>query len=220
MPPIFRPWNTTSFGHLSTAKTDQWRSAFTTGIPHRRFSIWTFRSSDLRTTEQYRPPGGETHARPWRPRPATCRSATTTVPSPARSGISSFAVSFVDSTASNRRISRGISASIRSPNRANPDKASLGGGLDGDRGLLILRRRGPAARGALPVLLRPFDRLPEAHEHEGDARELGPIDERRVPEAREAGPDREDGRTPHDVRVVREAVTDQARQRGSRQRPG
>lgn len=116
IPAIFRgpavpscagPSITTSLGHLSLAGTPYPLTASLTASPATSGTqpqaavgqVWSGRS----TTENNKAcPGGDTHERPSRPRPAVCSSATTTVhsgtPAPAKDSASSLVDSAADRT--------------------------------------------------------------------------------------------------------------------------
>src|SRR5207247_14686 len=89
-------------------------------------------SSGWRTRETYSPPGGDAHDRPWRPFPALCRFATRIVPSSAPWPRRSFAISFVESTASNRRSLRKI----------GPGRSSIAAGCGRDASATVPREAG------------------------------------------------------------------------------
>ena len=122
MPAIFRPSTRTSFGHLSRASrpgaalTTASRTASPTAIATggNRDGGHVTRSS----TEKSRfSPRGDVHARPCRPRPAVCSSATHVAPCGAPSLAPRFASSFVDVVDASRCIGR-PSAVVRSATSA------------------------------------------------------------------------------------------------------
>ena len=85
MPEIFRPSTSTSFGHFSRAGGPAGRNASTVSATA---SAATKPSSAVRaggtpgrnTTDMYMWPGGLSHWRVYRPRPALCSRAHTTLP--------------------------------------------------------------------------------------------------------------------------------------------
>src|SRR5207247_7331115 len=103
-------------------------------------------------------PSGEAQARPCRPRPAACRSAQTTRPSSTSDSRSSFAVSFVDSTASKWRIVRPTAlrfASCTSPifNDESDERGDISTCASGGR----LRGGGPGRLGHILALEDAFE---------------------------------------------------------------
>src|SRR5213594_3852639 len=166
MPAIFRFWYTASFGYFKPANTPKCRNAFTTGIPTRRPRSQAWASLGRSMNDAYRPPSGEAQARPWRPRPAACRSAQTTRPSSTSDSRSSFAVSFVDSTASKWRIVRPTAlrfASCTSPifNNESDERGDISTCASGGR----LRGGGPGSLGHILAPEEAFEHHGNPHEH-------------------------------------------------------
>src|SRR2546426_12784686 len=142
--------NTTSFGHFRDANTPKCRRALTTGIPRRRPRVVTYAGSGFTMRETYSPPGGEAQARPCRPFPALCRFATRIVPSSAPWPRRSFATSFVESTASNRRSRRKIGPGRASTATGCGRDSSATGLGEPQAGLSFWGGGGGATSAALP----------------------------------------------------------------------
>ena len=75
IPASFRPSTRTSFGHLIRQSTGT-ASATATAAASGSDSLGSRSTSDISTAE----PGRAAQVRPWRPRPAVCSSAVTSVP--------------------------------------------------------------------------------------------------------------------------------------------
>ena len=91
IPPSLRSPIMMSFGHLSAVATPRASSPSATATPAANGKSEAHAPEGRRRTDTYRLPLGETQTRPWRPRPAVCESAKTTLPSgappaPASSG--------------------------------------------------------------------------------------------------------------------------------------
>src|SRR6266705_5509195 len=164
-------------------------------MPMSRPRIHACGSFGRRTMDAYRPPAGDAHARPCRPRPATCRSAQTTRPSSMSASRSSFAVSFVDSRTSWWRTVRPTTFRFESWN-----SPSFTG--DGPVGRYFnVRGSGGNLRGGRRARLDDVLAREEAPEHHGDPEQLADVERPRERQAGE-GASRRDDERPYPNREV------------------
>ena len=88
-----RRWAISVRGHAQPGQ----RLAYRDSRRKRKHAPGLRRSEGLSRTERWRLPAGDAQARPWRPLPAVCRSARSTLHSAAPARARSFSSSFVDS---------------------------------------------------------------------------------------------------------------------------
>src|SRR6266540_2739793 len=167
-------------------------------MPMSRPRIHACGSFGRRTMDAYRPPAGDAHARPCRPRPATCRSAQMTRPSSMSASRSSFAVSFVDSRTSWWSTVRPTIFRFGSWN--SPIFTA-----DGPTGRYfnILGSGGNLRRGSGRCLSEVLARE-EAPEHHGDPEQLADVHRPRERQAGEGASRRDDQRADSDPQVKAE----------------
>src|SRR5690606_18977763 len=161
IPAAFRPSTSTSLGHLTpteapeTKGTTAWTTA-TDAQATRRGHCSGSRSGRTMREHQMPWPAGDDHARPRRPRPAVCASATTTVPSGAPARASSRARSLVDGSdrwTSTRPSGQGEATpsaqATLTTGRIVPQN-DLGADEQGHQGALLVGDPGLAHRGPPP----------------------------------------------------------------------